>query len=312
MNTLKRLQNKTKNYRFGNTSSKLSSRRGYTMAEVLMVVAILGILAAVSFLGIFALRRNMKQTQADKNAEIIFEAAQRQLVSVVAFDADSTITLTSKDRANGIMEPVGLTDVDVDDFNMVTADPGTTRGSLQTLLLEGQVSDDLYADGWVVEYDNTSLQVKSVFYFEDGSYSDFYTSETLNQSLRESRAKRLDYQKDNKKVVGYFDGSTSSMSSDELKVYGVVKIENGEELKANVAVCATGADAKDKEYLLTVTATGANSGAKTVQQIKLTNLMMDPWTKLRTSSVTIVLDIFEIICSLRILMVLSLMAALDF
>lgn len=269
--------------------------KGYTMAEVLMVVAIMGILAAVAFLGIFALRRNMKQTQADKNAEIIFEAAQRQMVSVVAFDPDSTITLTSN-RGNGIMEPVGIPDVNPDDYNMIPADPvtsetpGTGRNSIQTLLLEGQVADDLYADGWVVEYDKTSLQVKSVFYFEDGTYSDFYDDVNTNQTLRQNRAKRLEYQKENKKVVGYFDGSTSSMNDNKVKVYGVAKIENGEELKAKVAVCATGSEAKDKEYLLTITTTGVNSGAKAVQQIKLTNLMMDPWTKMRTSSVTIVLD----------------------
>ncbi len=269
--------------------------KGYTMAEVLMVVAIMGILAAVAFLGIFALRRNMKQTQADKNAEIIFEAAQRQMVSIVAFDPDSTITLTSN-RGNGIMEPKGIPDVNSDDYNMIPADPvtpetpGTGRNSIQTLLLEGQVADDLYADGWVVEYDNTSLQVKSVFYFEDGTYSDFYNDVNTNQTLRQNRAKRLEYQKENKKVVGYFDGSTSSMNDNKVKVYGVAKIENGEELKAKVAVCATGSEAKDKEYLLTITTTGVNSGAKAVQQIKLTNLMMDPWTKMRTSSVTIVLD----------------------
>jgi prepilin-type N-terminal cleavage/methylation domain-containing protein len=268
--------------------------KGYTMAEVLMVVAIMGILAAVAFLGIFALRRNMKQTQADKNAEIIFEAAQRQMVSVVAFDPDSTITL--KNRANGIYAPAGIPDVNPDDYNMIPANPVTPetpetgRNSIQTLLLEGQVADDLYADGWVVEYDKTSLQVKSVFYFEDGTYSDFYSDINTNQTLRQNRAKRLEYQKENKKVVGYFDGSTSSMNDNKVKVYGVAKIENGEELKAKVAVCATGSEAKDKEYLLTITTTGVNSGAKAVQQIKLTNLMMDPWTKMRTSSVTIVLD----------------------
>lgn len=279
---------------FINKQNRDRLTKGYTMAEVLMVVAIMGILAAVAFLGIFALRRNMKQTQADKNAEIIFEAAQRQMVSVVAFDPDSTITL--KDRANGIMGPKGIPDVNLDDYNMIPADPvtpetlGTGRNSIQTLILEGQVADDLYADGWVVEYDKTSLQVKSVFYFEDGTYSDFYDDVNTNQTLRQNRAKRLEYQKENKKVVGYFDGSTSSMSDNKVKVYGVAKIENGEELKAKVAVCATGSEAQTKEYLLTITTTGVNSGAKVVQQIKLTNLMMDPWTKMRTSSVTIVLD----------------------
>ena len=268
---------------------------GFTMAEVLMVVAIMGILAAVSFMGVFAMRRNMTQTKADKNAELIFEAAQRQLISMVAFDSDGTMSFASKTRANGLQEPVGLDVLNVDDFNMIlNANPGSAPAddTLQALLLKDQVSDDLYNKGWIVEYDNTSLQVKSVFYFEDGAYTDFYTDASTNQNLRASRANRLNYQKEQGKVVGYYDGSTSSIKANELKVTGSLKIENKEELIANAGIVVSGKEPANQKYKMYITTTGKSSDAKVTQVVELSanDLTVDPWTKKKTVSVSIVLD----------------------
>lgn len=276
-------------------NKKLRNAHGYTMAEVLMVVAILGILAAISFMGVFAMRRNMTQTKADKNAELIFEAAQRQLVSMVAFDSDGTMSFASKTRANGLQEPVGLDVLNVDNFNMLlNANPGSTPAddTLQALLLKDQVSDDLYNKGWIVEYDNTSLQVKSVFYFEDGAYTDFYTDSSTNQNLRASRANRLNYQKEHGKVVGYYDGSTSSIKTNELKVTGSLKIENKEELIANAGIVVTGKEPANQKYKMYITTTGKSSDAKVTQVVEFSSsdLTVDPWTKKKTVSVSIVLD----------------------
>ncbi len=276
-------------------NKKLCNAHGYTMAEVLMVVAILGILAAISFMGVFAMRRNMTQTKADKNAELIFEAAQRQLVSMVAFDSDGTMSFASKTRANGLQEPVGLDVLNIDDFNMLlNANPGSAPAAdtLQALLLKDQVSDDLYNKGWIVEYDNTSLQVKSVFYFEDGAYTDFYTDASTNQNLRASRANRLNYQKEHGKVVGYYDGSTSSIKTNELKVTGSLKIDNKEELIANAGIVVTGKEPANQKYKMYITTTGKNSDAKVTQVVEFSasDLTVDPWTKKKTVSVSIVLD----------------------
>ena len=266
------------------------NRHGYTMAEVLMVVAILGILAAVSFIGIFALRRNLKQTQADKNAEIIFEAAQRQMVSLAAFESDQAEKFKSPVDTYDIISAVGLDEGDT--ASTLYSDPGSSRGELQTVLLQDQVSDELYGAGWVVEYEPSSLQIKSVFYAEDMNVMDFYGDASQVVKLRASRSNRLDYQKENKKVVGYFDGSTSSISGSELKVFGVARVDNAEELKANVSVYASGKGAKDKDYILTITTKGVTSGAEVTQKITFakTDMTVDVWTKMRTAGVELTLD----------------------
>ncbi len=252
----------------------------------------MGILAAVSFVSVFAMKRNMTQTQADKNAELIFEAAQRQMVSFTAFDQDAVMSFTAKDGSNGLQTPVGLTGVNVLDYNMLAKNPDDTPSSLQTLLLEGQVSDDLYADGWVVEYDNTSLQVKAVFYFPEGSYHDFYDDVATNQSLRLDRLGRLTYLQNNGKVVGYFDGSTSSIKSNELKVRSVLKVENYEELTVKAGISVTGKEVTDQKYKIIVTTKGMTSDAKVTQvfTLKGTELQPNVLTKNRTAQVAITLD----------------------
>ena len=80
--------------------NKIRNSKGFSMAEVLMVVAILAILGAISVGGVTSYRQKLTQTEYDKNAEIIFQAAQKGMVDIMAFDADTFMALAS--------EPSGL------------------------------------------------------------------------------------------------------------------------------------------------------------------------------------------------------------
>ena len=262
-----------------------------------MVVAIIGILAAVSFMGVLAMQRKMSQTQADKNAEIIFEAAQRELVSVMAFDEEMSTEL-HKNYGSGLNpikcnQPVGLEE---DTFNMFFALPDGSRDGVQTVL-QDSVSDDLYNDGWVVEYDYTSLQVKSVFYFEKGdleTFNSFYEVSTSNAYLRGSKNNRLEYRKATGVTVGYFDGNTSSLDENELKVKATLSIKNYEELVADVGIITTGKNAKDFDYEITVKTKGKKSGVITTQVFTFggSNLQ-NVDTKNKKATISLVLDSFN-------------------
>ncbi|MCR5304500.1 MAG: prepilin-type N-terminal cleavage/methylation domain-containing protein, partial [Lachnospiraceae bacterium] len=55
------------------------SRKGYTLAELLMVVAILGVLAGLSFIAVSRYRRTLKLLEMDKTAQEIYIAAQNHM-----------------------------------------------------------------------------------------------------------------------------------------------------------------------------------------------------------------------------------------
>ena len=58
---------------------KQKYNKGYTLTEVLIVVAIIVILAGVSIIGIAELKENIKMSELDDYAEIIYLEAQDQL-----------------------------------------------------------------------------------------------------------------------------------------------------------------------------------------------------------------------------------------
>ena len=54
-------------------NNKIKSRKGMTMAEVLVVVAIILILAGVAFIGLLQYQRNMARLERDAIAKEIFK-----------------------------------------------------------------------------------------------------------------------------------------------------------------------------------------------------------------------------------------------
>ena len=208
---------------FINKQNRDRLTKGYTMAEVLMVVAILAILMAFSVVGIMAIRRSILQTEADKNAEIIFEAAERSLTDIYAFDSDMTTALgrVSAD-ASGIAGVAKLSDgtsgvasattsvtyqTSSDTTYFLRAIPDSTRSDMAEAVLNGQITDDLYGAGWIIEYEPTSLQVKSVFYQKKyDAANDFYTDASTVANIRRGKAERKAFAKDAGYFVGYYEG----------------------------------------------------------------------------------------------------------
>ena len=231
-----------------------------------MVVAILAILGALGVGFSVGYRQNLRQIEYDKNAEILFEAAQRSMVDIVAFDDKNYDRLTKHDDSGDpITAGVGKlsnesgvspTSTEDDDllygktyFLLVPPKTETIEGDSRLseaakALVEGQVDDEIIDRGWIIEYTPKSLQVKSVFYFDGNAPSEFYDSgkgavgdidiptfRTLpkNERLKLSRV--------NKYTIGYFEGETSDEENiEESLIVAVQKPENGEVLRETVSV----------------------------------------------------------------------------
>ncbi|MDO4803706.1 MAG: type II secretion system protein, partial [Lachnospiraceae bacterium] len=68
-------------YRMRKTKTKLGSPLGVTVAELLAVIAILGVLAGVAFVGFWNYQRSLGQLERDTIAKEIFVAAQNHLTA---------------------------------------------------------------------------------------------------------------------------------------------------------------------------------------------------------------------------------------
>ena len=60
-----------------NNRANRHNDRGFTLSEVLLTVAILVVLFALAAVPVSKMRRELRQTELDSKAEILFQTAQR-------------------------------------------------------------------------------------------------------------------------------------------------------------------------------------------------------------------------------------------
>lgn len=164
-----------------NSENHSHNQLGYTLAELLMVVAIIAILAGVGFIAATTMIRNAKQTAADKIAESIFTAAQNQLTDLYAFRSSDlgklTVPADAIEKGSAIENPAlaGKTDDGVQ-LCFASISLGSSESApFPFVLPKGSISEELRSKTIVVEYLPSSARVYAVYYSADAG-SDFYTS----------------------------------------------------------------------------------------------------------------------------------------
>ena len=141
---------------------KLRNRKkGFTLAEVLIVIAIIAILGALAVVGVNAYKKNMKVTELDNAARALYISAQNHMTAAKASGKLQTINMDAEvnpgDAAHYSVthydDPtVKLTDWDTSaygavpahDFYAVQYNPGDTvekDGLLDTLLPFGAIDE---------------------------------------------------------------------------------------------------------------------------------------------------------------------------
>jgi len=163
------LDNRNGANRANNIERKKRRIAGFTMAELLIVVAIIGVLAAVSFIAVQAHQRSMTQLQYDAIAKEIFVAAQNHLTlakseNYLGSTNMGTLGTAKADKTGGDKEKPG-TNKDVYYF---TSSDFTADGSsiLDQMLPFGSV--ELVTGGsFIIRYQPKAARVLDVFYWTD-------------------------------------------------------------------------------------------------------------------------------------------------
>ena len=186
---------------------------GFTLTELLAVIAVIVILIGLGIPSFLALRRTIKIAEYDDIAREIYVAAQNQLTSLSANGMDQATTITLKSGSSMIDRPSDAGDEPFIWTNYYYADQ--SGAAMAVLLPLGSVADDVRSNGfYVIEYNTATNMVYSVFYSEQ---SFDYSAVSVMENFRTSRDVRKG------PMVGYYGGS--AVARDTLNRCAVPELE---------------------------------------------------------------------------------------
>ncbi len=171
----------------------IHNKKGFTLAEMLLVVAIISILAGFGFVNVARYQKKLKLLEMDNTARELFVAMQNHLTELrtsgeweqllreksadadqngqTADSADDAYFGSSLDTASTGRLPDGE-EIDTSedptghDFYRIVYTPGIKQDSvLNRILPEGSLDETVRSGGsYIVEYDRTTAEIYAVFY----------------------------------------------------------------------------------------------------------------------------------------------------
>lgn len=207
---------------------KWKKNYGYSLGELLTVVAIITILFSVAIPSVAVIQKNLRQMELDSKAGIIYVAVQNQL---------------SKMKAGGKLAPcgtlLGKKPGDAQDEDNVSGEEiyyftssNAADASVAAIMNPDTLDEALLNNHWVVEYNPSSAIVYAVFYSEDrADCGDEYAKNYEKYDALRFKSKRL---ADGAKV-GYYGGGSAADSSTVTTMTPLLTITNAEKLAANIS-----------------------------------------------------------------------------
>jgi len=241
-----------------NNCRSKQKNKGFTLAELMAVIAIIAILAALGFIAISHYWRILKQMEFDSIAKEIFISAQNHISMV-----DNESYLGSED--------FGTAEISGDEEGVFYYVVGSSKSILNdnnslSLMLPFASIDETVRQGgsYIIRYHKQSARILDVFYSKPSSKygHEFKEAEydTLMSGYRgdDNKKKRREYTEDS--VIGYYGGEEANTLNyiDDLPEPKLI-IENAERLKVKI----TNAEAIMDKYpdaKLRIVVTGLKSG----------------------------------------------------
>ena len=265
-----------------NTSErKHRASRGFSLMEMLVVIAIIAILVGIAFLAASGLIASMRQNKLDTIAQDIYVAAQDRLTEMYTDNRADAVSYEKLEADGG--STAGMFLLKADDTLCKPKDWDSTipyaglnalynkdAAAAAVLLPKGALSAEVEDNHWIVEYNPEYGYIYGVFYSEKGfdpaDISSWYSSNTANKYrvLADRKGSGVGYYGG----VGVLGGKVA-MTNTSLNIS--VNIINAEELKAEVSVKIP-TEFKDRVVRLTMTFTGEQSGEVQTYEVTMNSL----------------------------------------
>ena len=271
------------------SNGKLRSRRGMTMAEMLITIAIILILAAVAFISLFAYQKTMAQKERDEVAREIFIAAQNHLTMSRGegyLDAYHNNKLGETGN-NGTRYFI------VNDASDYT-DVINNRRVIDYMLPFGSIDEKIRTGGsYMICYEPKRGKITDVFYCTKND-----TPARFNYTIQDGSAeytKLMDLKGDSNKdartklgtngtgIVGWYGGEDLQNLGTNLNAPGVA-VTNGEQLTVTITDTNGSVDGVGIKLLIT----GETSKARKAVNIK--GGTADTSGRLDTTTLTYTID----------------------
>ena len=195
------------------------NNRGFSLAEMILVVAIIVILAGVSFVAVLRYQRNLNQVEKDGIAKELFIAAQNHLSAAESqgyLGADPSAFGTAEEDENG--DPTGVYYFIVGTESRGRSGPAADDGeSLLSMMLPFASIDETVRQGgsYVIRYQTDPALVLDVFYAKPGERFGHSFTESEYEKLVESyrgsdeavrKSRRFYNATDDNSVIGWYGG----------------------------------------------------------------------------------------------------------
>ena len=203
---------------------KRTANSGFTMVELLAVVAILALLSLIAVFSLTRLRLDLRQRELDSKAELIYVAAQNQMAELKAAGWEGRYQKGSEGVTAMDFPP---SDADEDSqstqFCYVLANTGAEKETTAALavLPASAVDAELWSGCWCIEYAPDSGSVYAVFYSPD----------TLPDAASFDDYRSFQYRRRMGAKVGYYGGDIAQTQQTGT-LQPSLTIENAEKLTA--------------------------------------------------------------------------------
>ena len=187
-----------------------NNMRGFSLMEMLVTVLILVILFALAMIPISKIQKNLRQTELDSRAEMIFSAVQNRMTRLQAAGQDSYYQPTGTigvERLN--MIPADAEKKNYKDTTLAyvtSADKNKTDSAASWIYPETEAEADLWDGNWVVEFDPSSGSVYAVFFSRETM--DYTPSKFDDLRYRDKRL-------ENGAKIGYYGGDSVGAAATE-------------------------------------------------------------------------------------------------